>query len=80
MCLCVRQVLNNDLKRKEFDASPGAAREASPSEAQNPTAERPRYKGKVYDPEQERRDFSKEFYEQAEALRREMAVRRYPFA
>lgn len=33
-----------------------------------------RFKGRVYDPEQERADFSREFYEQAEALRQEMEV------
>lgn len=71
------QTLSNEAKRKSFDAthsSRGGSADASSSVRDSASVPGRRYRGHVYDPQKERMNFSRDFYEQAEALRRESQV------
>ncbi|XP_055387925.1 chaperone protein DnaJ 2-like [Condylostylus longicornis] len=65
------QVLTEDAKRGNFSHPEPEAPEGVTTKKKKKS----KFKGKVYNPEQERADFEKEFYQQAEALRKEMEVR-----
>lgn len=65
------QILSDEAKKRDFDSSHEYSEDSSSTET---IKERrtTRFKERIYDPEKERADFSREFYEQAEALRKEM--------
>lgn len=75
----MRKTLSDEAKRRQYEVEqPGRTPTSETAAAPTTKEQRPqrthRYRGQTYDPQKERINFSKDFFEQAEALRRETEV------